>query len=591
MKVAVVGSGVSGLGATWLLNEYSDHEVHLYEADARPGGHANTVHFVPRGKTWGEGVDVDTGFIVFNPSTYPNFLRFLQLYPPPKNTRLSLPSWLRRKDPVEDNNNGSGIRILPTEMTFSISRDGGAFEWAGKNLATVFCQARRLVDPQMWRMIYDVLRFNACARRVLLKTEDISEREISIGDYLNNEGYSAAFRNNYLIPMTAAIWSTPPDKCFLDFPARTLIQFLYNHHLLQITGKPSWLTIQGGSHRYVQAILSKLPEERLHLSTPVRSIRNLDREDGQNPQVILTSEAGEETTYDHVILACHSDTALDILRAGGITDEEERILSQFEWNKNEAILHSDINLMPKSRLAWSCWNYLSFTTSVPVDEVQSGYKSYDSDNGNLYPQNEKTAGRSVKTEVDQVSLLLYPANGMNDLQHIPESRYGPVLVTLNPPFEPQEDTIRGRWKYDHPVLDSKAVRAQNEMYKIQNTRSISYAGAYLKYGFHEDGFTSGLLAACSIDDDQNSLPTTTAHTSTLNSMTIPIRKLTVCPPFDIQHADHHIRLSRRGSENTQYEIAARTFDWLEKSTIRPLVGMIGTIVLNILGWLLGINVQ
>jgi len=201
---------------------------------------------------------------------------------------------------------------------------------------------------------------------------------------------------------------------------------------------------------------------------------------------------------------------------------------------------------------------------------------------------------------------------MNDLQHLPEARHGPVFVTLNPPFEPDIAKISGRWKYDHPVLDAKvcvifiylieskkkkkhspffpffllkAVRAQNEMYKIQNTRSISYAGAYLKYGFHEDGFTSGLLAACSIDEEQGSSLSTTATTTRMN---IPTRRLTVHPPFEIQHADHHIQLSR-GLHNLGYELAARGFDWLEKSGVRSWVGTVGTILLGILGWFLGIQ--
>ncbi|KAF8879100.1 amine oxidase [Gymnopilus junonius] len=585
MKIAVVGSGVSGLAATWLLNEHSDHEVHLYESDSRPGGHANTVHFVPKGKTQDEGVDVDT-YIVFNPTTYPNFLRFLRLYSP--KTRLQnflATSWFLGRGTTTTIDQKSSIRILPTEMTFSISRDRGAFEWAGKNLATVFCQPRRLVDPDMWRMIYDVLRFNVCSRRVLLDEKDAED--ISIGEYLSREGYSDAFKNNYLIPMTAAIWSTPPDNCFLDFPARTLIQFMYNHHLLQITGKPSWLTIQGGSYRYVNAILSKLPQDQLHLNSAVQSVRNVEREDGGNPQVILTTIAGHEVKYDHVIFACHSDAVLNILRVGGLTDEEDRILSLFAWNKNEAVLHSDTNLMPRSRMAWSCWNYLSSTTPVSDEKGGNGYNSGTEDeDGQLYSPKSRSPVRPIKMEINEVSLQ---TDGMNDLQHIPESRYGPVLVTLNPPFEPSEDTIVGRWQYDHPVLDSKAVKAQNEMYKIQNTRSISYAGAYLKYGFHEDGFTSGLLAACSIDDDQKSLPTAMSYTSNLCSMTIPTRRLTVRPPFDIQHADHHVRLARRGSENFTYKVAAWIFDWLEKSGVRPLLGMAGSVLLGVLTWLLGIN--
>ncbi|ESK85916.1 amine oxidase [Moniliophthora roreri MCA 2997] len=444
MKVAVVGSGVSGLAATWALNEFSDHEVHLYEADSRPGGHANTVTYTKPGASKDrESIDVDTGFIVFNPCTYPNFLRFLEMYPK--------------------------IPIKPTEMTFSISRDHGKFEWAGDNLRTIFCQLGRLLDPNMWRMIYDVLRFNASARRLIAQwnSGDDTWIDMSIGDYLTQNGYSESFSDNYLIPMTAAIWNTPPDKCALDFPARTLIQFMHNHHLLQITGKPSWLTIPGGSRQYVQTILSSLPSSQLHLSTPITSLSTIKTEDDSNPRVTLTTDSGDVQEYDHVILACHSDTALSILKAGsGLSSEEQAILGMFQWNKNHAVLHNDEKLMPRSRLAWSCWNYLTYSELDPA-----------------------TAKR--KANCDRVALTY----GMNDLQHIPESKYGPVLVTLNPPFEPDPDRIVGRYAYDHPVLDSQAVKAQTLMPTIQGTRGISYAGAYLKYGFHEDGFTSGLLAA------------------------------------------------------------------------------------------------
>ncbi|EED79173.1 predicted protein, partial [Postia placenta Mad-698-R] len=445
-KVAVVGSGVSGLAATWLLNEYSDHEVHLYEADCRPGGHANTVTFSQSGR---EPVEVDT-YIVFNPSTYPNFLRFLNLYPD-----------LRQ-------------HICATDMTFSVSRDGGAFEWAGNNLSSVFCQPKRLLDLDMWRMLYDIVRFNVSARRLFQKYGPMSE--VSIGEYLSKEGYSTSFRDNYLVPMTAAIWSTPPDKCTLDFPARTLIQFMYNHHLLQIFGKPSWLTLRGGSRIYVQKILSTLPPSQLHLSSAVQSITSvpaLDNPGGHG--VELVTALGERIYYDRVIVASHSDAALSILRAGGgATADEERILGEFEWNKNAAVLHCDKRLMPKRRVAWSCWNYLTRST---VDK-----------SGN------------AKANVDQVSLprayqYLPFTDWMNELQHISEEIYGPVLVTLNPPFDPDPETLGGRYEYDHPVLGIKAVRAQQELSTIQNKRGISFVGAWTKYGFHEDGFTSGLRAA------------------------------------------------------------------------------------------------
>ncbi|KAI5123464.1 hypothetical protein M0805_008834 [Coniferiporia weirii] len=490
MRIAIVGSGVSGLGAAWLLNEHSSHDIHLYEVDSRPGGHANTVNYTPPGRSEDESVAVDTGFIVLNPSTYPNFLRFL---------------------------NRKQVAVSPTEMTFSVSRDRGRFEWAGGNLFTVFCQPTRLLDSSMWRLIYDVLRFNACSRKIIL--ENSSVQETSIGQYLESNGYSSSFRDNYLIPMTAAVWSTSPDKCTLDFPARTLIQFLYNHHLLQVTGKPSWLTINGGSKVYVDKIVSGLKSNQVHFSSRVTSLRTLP-----TSEVRLETSDGRTASFDHVILACHSDTALEILRAGDITSEEERILGKFRWNKNEAVLHSDINLMPKCRLAWSCWNYLS---SSAVDSR------------GIY-----------KANIDQVALTYW----MNDLQHISEKKHGTVLVTLNPPFEPREETIAGRWAYEHPILDSEAIDAQNEMSRIQNVRGISYAGAYLRYGFHEDGFTSGLRAA---------------------------ERLGAESPFEIEDPDREI----------SYLWLATIFDFLEMSGARVVIGFAFPCLLAILRRPLGLFVD
>ncbi|KAG7445516.1 FAD/NAD(P)-binding domain-containing protein [Guyanagaster necrorhizus] len=493
MKVAVVGSGVAGLAATWALNEYSNHEVHLYEADERPGGHANTVPFGYKNKDGSrQTVKVDTGFIVLNPSTYPNFLRFLKLHP--------------------------SVEIMPTEMTFSVTRDNGKFEWAGNNLATLFCQPWRLLDRNMWRMVYDILRFNASARRLVSmwnKQNVDAWEDYSIGEYLEWGSYSDAFRDNYLIPMTAAIWSTPPDKCALDFPARTLIQFMHNHHLLQLTGKPSWLTFRNGSHAYVNAILSKLPSSQLHLAAAVKSIRTGSR-------IILTTEDGREESYDHVVMACHSDAVLSIIKAGGsMQPKEEEILRMFKWNKNETVLHSDSKLMPRSNIAWSCWNYLTYST---VD--RDGER---------------------KANVDQVSITY----GMNAVQHISKKNVGPVLVTLNPPFEPNPTTVRGRWHYHHPVLDGDALRAQNMMASIQGTRGITYAGAYLNFGFHEDGFTSGLLA---------------------------VRDLGVCLPFELEFR----------TKDWTVEWAAAFFDLLQGFGIRYVVGRILGLILGYWLWLLGL---
>ncbi|KAI0059599.1 FAD/NAD(P)-binding domain-containing protein [Artomyces pyxidatus] len=491
MRVAVVGSGVSGLAATWHLNEYTEHEVHLYEADGRPGGHANTVTASQPGKT---PVDVDT-YIVFNPTTYPNFLRFLRLHP--------------------------DIEILKTEMTFSVSRDAGAFEWAGDGLRAVFCQPLRVFDPGMWRMLYDVLRFNACARS-LLAEEDFEGKELSIGAYLEREGYSAGFRDDYILPMTAAVWSTPPDLCALDFPAKTLIRFFHNHHLLQIIGKPSWLTIAGGSKKYVNAILSKLPSSYLRLNTPVRSVHS--NQDGGKTSVILHTEAGETVVYDHVIFACHSDQALKIIEAGegGATDDEKRILGRFGWSRNEVVLHSDESFMPRSRLAWSCWNYLT-TSGTGPDGTERANSSQVSLPCSDYP----------------LPRLIGSSDYMNGLQHISVAKHGLLLATLNPLSQPAPEKTLARFRYDHPILTGDAVRMQAEMPKIQNVRGLSFAGAWMRYGFHEDGFAAGLRAA-----------------ATLGSST----------SFQVENAE------RAGAETVG--LVARAFGLFESSGARAAIGKV-----------------
>lgn len=505
MKVAVIGSGAAGLGATWALNEYSDHEVHLYDSDNRAGGHANAVPFISKDQDGREqSAYVDTAFVVFNPYTYPNFLRFLKLYP--------------------------AIVILPTQMSFSISRDDGAFEWASDSLATLFCQPWRIFDATLWRMLYDIFRFNASARRLVSRWNKVHIDDCddcSIGEYLKRGAYSDTFRDNYLIPMTAAIWSTPPNTCVLDFPARTLIQFMYNHFLLQLTGKPSWLIFKDGSQAYIKMILSKLDSSRLHLCTPVKSVKNAS----SDKHVVLTTADGREEVYDHVIMACHSDIALSILKEGGdIRPEEEKILGMFKWNKNESVLHSDTRLLPKSHLARSCWNYLSFSAA--------------------------TRDGQTKSNNDQVSVTF----DMNVLQHIPEKKHGPVLVSINPPFEPEPSTIQGRWTFDHPVLDGNAIRAQRMLRTIQGIRGITYAGGYHNFGFHEDAFTSGLLAATTYSGLDAKLP------------------------FDLEFAEgspwDDSSRKRPAKRDSSAELMAMIFDIIQAGGVRFIVGTAGLLLMG-----------
>jgi predicted NAD/FAD-binding protein len=421
-KVAIVGSGCAGIAALWALNR-SPHDVYMYEASGRLGGHTQTVEFTNgKYKTM-----VDTGFIVMNSATYPNFLNFLK--------RI-------------------GVKTDPTEMSFSVSRDQGRFEWAGSSLDTLFCQRENFLSPRMWRMLFDIFRFNQFALDVLKAKEPTEE---TIGEYLDREGYSNAFRDNYLIPMAAAVWSTSPDKCALDFPAVTLVRFLWNHHLLStFAARPEWLTISAGSKTYVDKVMRGFPPNHLRLNTTVTALTN--EADGR---VRLHTEGGNSEVFDHVILATHGDQAYSIIRDSA-TEEERSILSNFRTSQNVAVLHSDTSLMPKSKNAWSSWNYLT-----------------------------KSASPSGKGNINQVCLTY----NMNRLQHIPRDAFGNVLVTLNPLHEPDPKTVQGWYSYRHALYNPGTVRAQQHLDTIQNTRGISYAGAWTKYGFHEDGFSSGLRVA------------------------------------------------------------------------------------------------
>ncbi|KAL8897216.1 MAG: hypothetical protein Q9192_002695 [Flavoplaca navasiana] len=437
-KVAVVGSGCSGLAAVWALKS-TDHEVHLYEADERLGGHTNTVDFKYGGKT----TRVDTGFIVMNTATYPNFISFLRHV---------------------------GIEPVDTEMTFGVSRDAGLFEWSGTSLSSIFAQRSNFFRPKMWRMIYDIVRFNQFALDLLSDDEESEvdpsgasgsgscwqspKEQQSIGEYLDREGYSDAFRNDYLIPMTAAVWSTAPDKASLEFPAITLVRFLWNHHLLNtIAARPKWMTILGGSQPYIDAVMKDIPSEQVHRRTEIRSLRVLS--DGR----VAVKSLGSEALYDHVILATHGDQALNIIRDVA-TEKEKKVLSGFKTSENVAFLHSDLSLMPKREIAWSSWNYLTRTPATSSD-VSSVCLTYN----------------------------------MNILQRIPRVEYGDVLVTLNPLWAPEPEVTQGAWTYNHPLYNPEAIRCQKLLPTIQNIRGISYCGAWTKYGFHEDGFSSGLKVA------------------------------------------------------------------------------------------------
>lgn len=324
----------------------------------------------------------------------------------------------------------------------------------------------------MWRLLFDIIRFNQFALDLLRNTgeseNDPSRRDVkkgeprpseeSIGHYLDREGYSQTFKDDYLIPMTAAVWSTSPDKCSLGFPAITLVRFLWNHYLLNTTSaRPHWLTIPGGTQQYIDAVLADFPSDRVYLNSNVTSL--VPGKDG----VVFLSVNDKTEVFDHVILATHADQAREILGKAA-NQKEKEVLDAFKTSRNVAILHSDLSLMPRRRIAWSSWNYITESPFPPS---------------------------STTTNVSKVCLTY----STNILQHIPESEFGPVLVTLNPLSPPDPRLVQGIWEYSHPMYNAAAIRSQAMLPKIQNTRGISYCGAWTKYGFHEDGFSSGLSAA------------------------------------------------------------------------------------------------
>ncbi|UZJ52325.1 hypothetical protein CBS101457_001645 [Exobasidium rhododendri] len=442
MRIAVVGGGVSGISATWALNEHSKHEVHLFESGDYIGGHTHTVLFHKPGDEE-KKVMVDTGFIVFNEVTYPNFLSFL-----------------RNLD----------IDIIASDMSFSVSRtaelERGAFEWAGGSPASLFCQWSNLFNASHWRMVWDIIRFNYQSLETLQLYQDDTrkaKREPSIGEWLQERGYGDNFKRNYLIPMASSIWSTPPSDTFSDFPARTLLQFMHNHHLLQILDRPQWLTLHGGSKSYVERVVSKLPKEQLHQGSEKGKVIDAIRNDSEKWS--LRTEDGEVHEFDRVIFATHADTTVKMLRDEW-DDEKSRsvkeCLENFKFRKNTATLHSDERLMPVRRPAWSAWNFMA----------------------------ESLDGR--EQDKDDVTLTYW----MNLLQSLPEEKYGPILVTLNaPPGFTLPEKIVGEYEYDHPSYTANSVASQKVLSGLQGWKGARFAGAWTNYGFHEDGFTSGLQAS------------------------------------------------------------------------------------------------
>lgn len=408
-NIAVVGSGISGLSAAWLLSQ--KHHVTLIEADERPGGHSNTVDCEVDGGEF----PVDTGFIVYNPPAYPNLTAMFR--------HLNVPS-------------------TPSNMSFSVSMGGGAYEYAGSGLSQLVGQPSNLTNPGHLRMIRDIPRF---FRTALEKLQSIPE-SLTIGEFLASEGYSSYFMERHLLPMAGAIWSASPGD-MRDYPAAAFIKFFSNHGLLKISNRPLWRTVKGGSREYVSRLIrAGFFETRLR--TPIAGIRRNAHD------VTLRAMNGEEQRYDDVVIATHADQALKLLTDP--TEEERRLLKAFRYSRNRTILHRDERLMPRRKRLWSSWNFLS---DMPPNTHASSAVTY----------------------------------WMNRLQPLPVST--PIFVSLNPIIEPDAGKVLAEFDYAHPVFDPAAMQAQRALWNIQGVRNTWFCGAYFGSGFHEDGLQAGLGVA------------------------------------------------------------------------------------------------
>ncbi|MCQ0969384.1 FAD-dependent oxidoreductase (plasmid) [Paracoccus sp. TK19116] len=405
-RVAIIDTGISGLGTAWLLDPH--HDIVVFEAEKRPGGHSRTVE--------AEGVNVDTGFIVCNRRTYPLFV------------------------PLMDH---LGVPLIPSDMSFSASFGGGSYEYGTFSTRAMFAQPMCLVDAGHWRLIRDILRF-------MREAPDHSGHDGSIGDLISALRLGDEFRDRFLLPISGAIWSTPTAE-MLDFPAGTFVRFFDNHGLLAVNGQPQWLTVQGGSRTYVEAIIRRLSGE-LRIGCPVQSVRR--GRDG----ITVHSPRGAES-FNRVVFATHAPQALALL---DLPDGDERaILGALQTQPNRMVLHSDETLMPRRRSAWASWNYVT--------------------NGDM-PATDRP-----------ISLSYW----MNRLQSLKTER--PLIVTLNPETEPQH--VHDEAWLDHPRFDAAAIAAQSRLPEIQGRGGVHYAGAWTRYGFHEDGLLSALRVAQSLGLD------------------------------------------------------------------------------------------
>lgn len=408
-KIAIIGSGISGLTCGHLLHK--KHDLTLYEANDYIGGHTATKDVEVQGRLYA----IDTGFIVFNDWTYPNFIKLM---------------------------NKIAVQSQATEMSFSVKNLSQNLEYNGNTLNSLFAQRRNLIRPRFWRIVRDILKFNKICKKAAQQKTDFGKQ--TLNEFLMQQQFSEDFSYNYILPMCAAIWSTSLED-IKAFPFTFFLRFFNNHGLLNITDRPQWRTIVGGSREYIKPLIAGF-EDKIKLKCPVKSV-----EDRDNKKLVIL-EDGSESLFDEVIFACHSDQALAIIATP--TAPQNDILGAMHYARNQVILHTDASVLPTRKLAWASWNYL--------------IKGYEG-------------------EFQAPAVLTY---NMNILQNIQSETT--FCVTLNNTIDIAPEKVLGTYHYSHPQFTNQTIEAQSRWAEISGKQGIHFCGAYWYNGFHEDGVRSAL---------------------------------------------------------------------------------------------------
>ncbi len=408
-KIAIIGTGVSAMAAGYFLRHKCD--ITFFEKEDYAGGHTNTLKV----EEDGQPVYIDSAFMVFNHVTYPNLVKFF--------TTL-------------------GIEEKDTNMSFSVQHLPSGLEYCGTGLNGLFAQRRNLFRPRHYRMLTGINRFNKEAREVL---EDKAYVDWTVERYVSARGYGRDMLEHYLIPMSSAVWSTPPER-MLEFPIVTLVRFFKNHGFLGLNTQYQWKTLVGGSRQYRDKVM-QLFADKVYLSSPVKAVHR------RSGQIEIVTADDRRHSFAKVILAAHADQSLAML--ADATKQERELLRKFKYQPNTATLHTDASIMPRTRQAWSSWNYR-------IKEVD---------------------GRTLPTTI----------YFMNKLQHV--SRKTDYFVSINDTGDIDRSKVIWEKEYHHPLFDVEAIKAQPQLNQLNQNGHTYFCGAYFKYGFHEDGFTSGMNVA------------------------------------------------------------------------------------------------